>query len=305
MAETTEISWCDSTHNDWKGCTKKSPACANCFAAAYGRRWGIEWGPGKPRVRNSEATRRKPRKWERDHEKFFADHGRRQRVFCGSLCDWLDHEVPIEWLADLLALIAATPHLDWLLLTKRPERWSERLWKICEMFQLGNDPLADYPEDARVLVYEWVHDGKPPANAWMGVTVENNDYRWRAEKLLGIPARLHFISYEPALGALDLRGYLHLAPCPQAPGAEAFRDMPCDCREHRLKREHIGWVICGGESGPNARPMQPGWAHSMRDQCKAAGVPFMMKQMGGHPNKRGKLEDLPADLRVRQFPVVA
>lgn len=120
MGSTTKISWCDSTFNPWIGCTKISPACANCYAADMMHRWGKDlWGPGKPRQRTSAANWRQPLKWEAEA----ARTGIRRKVFCGSLCDCLDPEVPIEWLADLLGLIFRTPHLDWLLLTKRPEMW--------------------------------------------------------------------------------------------------------------------------------------------------------------------------------------
>ena len=139
MGMKTSIAWCDHTFNPWLGCAKVSPGCANCYAEGGAKRSGlVEWGQGKPRRRTSVAKWREPITWNRTMQ---CDCGsvpcdmsedldrmacpnceslfRRPRVFCGSLMDWLDPEVPAEWLADLLALIHATPDLDWLLLTKK------------------------------------------------------------------------------------------------------------------------------------------------------------------------------------------
>lgn len=121
MAETTGISWCDSTFNPFIGCTKVSPGCDHCYAEALmDKRWHkVQWGAGQPRQRTSAANWKQPLKWEREAAAFMAEHGRRRRVFCASLADVFDNEVPSEWRADLFALIRATPNLDWLVLTKR------------------------------------------------------------------------------------------------------------------------------------------------------------------------------------------
>jgi protein gp37 len=150
MAENSKIEWTDHTFNPWIGCTKVSPGCANCYAEVStpvrtARAKGHElWGEGSPRQRTSEANWKQPLKWNRDAGRKFdswntfrdtlwatdeklIENGhqpfQRPRVFCASLSDWLDNEVPIEWLADLLKLIHDTPNLDWLLLTKRPENY--------------------------------------------------------------------------------------------------------------------------------------------------------------------------------------
>jgi protein gp37 len=110
---------------------------------------------------------------------------------------------------------------------------------------------------------------------WMGVTCENQKAAdERIPLLLPIPVRVHFVSVEPMLERIDFHGNL----------------------------ENVSWVICGGESGPGCRPMNPDWAREVRDQCKEAGVAFFMKQLGGHPNKRNTFEDIPEDLRIREFP---
>jgi protein gp37 len=139
-------------------------------------------------------------------------------------------------------------------------------------------------------------------NIWLGITVVNQAEVDRdVPKLLRVPAAVRFLSVEPMLGPINLRcidvdGDHEIHPltgtteCVDGDGQPA-PDLP-----------GISWVICGGESGPKARPMHPDWAYSLMQQCKAAGVAFFMKQMGGTRDKRGALDDLPVDLRVRSFP---
>jgi protein gp37 len=162
MAETTNIEWATSTFNGWIGCTKVSPACRGCYAADYGHRFGVEWGKGKPRRRTSEGKWREPLTWNRKA----AREGTRPRVFCSSLADWLDDEVPAEWLADLLSLVAETPHLDWLLLTKRPHLWRERLDAALDACGLASQCRCQERCfcDARTVARLWL-DGDPPPNA--------------------------------------------------------------------------------------------------------------------------------------------
>lgn len=285
MAEHSKIEWCDHTFNPWVGCTEVSPGCANCYAEGYGKRFGVEWGLGQPRRRTSAANWKKPLAWARKARGPLAcmcDHGTRShcseegacnepgcdcqrwvappspRVFCGSLCDWLDPEVPIGWLADLLDLIDKTRGLRWLLLTKRPELWRERIEAVCE-WNRGERPSIECP------ACFWL-DGEPLGEqVWLGATVE--DQRRADERipvLLRIPATRRFLSCEPLLGEVYLPD-----------------GHPGISRDHQVYLDGISWVIAGGESGPIARPMHPDWARSLRDQCSAAGgVPFLFKQWG-------------------------
>jgi len=270
MAENSKIEWCDHTFNPWIGCTKISPGCANCYAevSTPSRTMGVEWGKGNPRHRTSELNWNKPLAWNRKAEK----EGVRHRVFCASLADWLDPEVPIEWLADLLDLIRQTPNLDWLLLTKRPELWNMRLDE-----SFGTMPMHGIKSALANFVGRWLFDKNPPSNVWIGTTVENQKYAdLRIPDLLKIPAKVHFLSCEPLLGKLDLRKAFD--------GDQAF---PLGMG--------IQWVICGGESGRGARPMHPDWARSLRDQCQAAGVPFFFKQWGewGLPDDVSCVDEVP------------
>lgn len=115
MGSDTKIEWCDRTFNPFIGCTKVSPGCDHCYAERYGKRFGITWGPGQPRKRTSDASWREPLRWNAKAER----EGRRYRVFCASLADVFDNEVPDQWRDELFGLIAATPNLCWLVLTKR------------------------------------------------------------------------------------------------------------------------------------------------------------------------------------------
>lgn len=273
MAENSKIEWCDHTFNPWRGCTKVSEGCAHCYAETLSKRNPTvlgEWGPGKPRVKASPAMWQQPLKWDREagaaqHENEWSSDDRppdmpRPRVFCASLADWLDDEVPIEWFKDLLGLIHDTPNLDWLLLTKRPQNWRARLEQTDhDVIFVTGDHVANH----------WLA-GKPPANVWIGTTVENQARAdERIPHLLSIPAKVRFLSCEPLLGPLDLSVPFHMQKIDMA-------QQPVWRPENR----GIHWVICGGESGTHARAMHPEWARSLRDQCSAAGVPFFFKQWG-------------------------
>jgi protein gp37 len=215
MGDTTTISWCDMTWNPWEGCTQISPACKNCYALTRNVRFhgGANWGKGALRRRTSKSNWKLPLRWNRIAENEAQNNmelgpsksgkAHRPRVFCASLADWLDDEVPIEWLADLLALIHATPNLNWLLLTKRPENWKPRLEavaRICGDAQNGPDPFSP--------ASEWLV-GDAPANVWLGVTVEDQQ---RADEriplLLSIPAKVRFLSCEPLLSSIDLSPWI-------------------------------------------------------------------------------------------------
>jgi protein gp37 len=229
MAENSAIEWTDHTFNPWEGCQKVGPGCDHCYAETRNARFGggtaPNWGPGAPRRRTSAANWRKPIRWNSDAPTFYAAHGRHQRVFCASLADVFDNAVDPQWRADLFSVIERTPNLMWLLLTKR----------------IGN--VIDMVPDT------W--RGGFPGNVWQGITVVNQaEFDRDLARLWSLPARVRFLSIEPMLGLINMRG---------------------------IRFEQ---VICGGESGPGARPMHPDWARSLRDQCAAADVPFLFKQWG-------------------------
>lgn len=207
---------------------------------------------------------------------------RRQRVFCASLADWLDDEVPIEWLADLLNLIRLTPNLDWQLLTKRPEHWRKRLEAVAGYAGKRGESGESSWSDTWGFVFDWIKK-TPPDNVWLGTTVEDQARaEERIPELVIIPAMIRFLSCEPLLEPINL-----------------------SARTDRMEMvADIDWVICGGESGPGARPMNPEWALNLREQCQASSVAFFMKQLGGTRDKREELSDFPVELQVREFPVL-
>ncbi len=198
MAENSTIAWTDHTFNPWMGCAKVSDGCANCYAEALvtGRMGKPIWGSLAKRQVTTASKWRKPVLWNLKAR----DRGRPFRVFCASLCDvFEDHPTAEAERPALFGLIRRTPHLDWLLLTKRPERIN-----------------ACLPDD-------W-GDGWP--HVWLGTSVENNDWVSRADELRCVPALVRFISYEPAIGPIDklnLAG-IHWLICGGESGA-GFRPM--------------------------------------------------------------------------------
>lgn len=342
MSENTKIEWCDHTWSPWRGCTKVSPGCANCYAEKLSHRNPAvlgNWGKGKPRVLAKNWN--KPVKWNKastSHWKLV--QFRHPRVF-PSLCDWLDEDVDIHWLARFLALIHSTPNLDWLLLTKRPEAWRKRIASAYSHMQ----STAGDGTPQSMMVLNWL-DGKAPKNVWVGTSVEDQTRAdERIPDLLKIPAKLRFLSVEPLLGSVNLLPYI---------GARTFM---CECGFHATERTlditgatnqiaicyecgqraeilpAANWVIVGGESGPGARPCKVEWIRCIVAQCKAARVPCFVKQLGSNPvrsendepfervkhrskyetgyyetvpyhRKGGDPAEWPEDIRVRQFPEV-
>jgi protein gp37 len=174
MGETSKIEWTDATFNPWVGCTKISPGCDHCYAEHWAKRSGmVTWG--ETRRRTTPANWRKPLAWHAA-----IPDGQRLRVFCASLADVFDNDVPAEWRADLFELIRQTPRIDWLLLTKR----------------IGN-VKAMFPPD-------WGNSILGYHNVWLGITVVNQEEFDRdVPKLRALPACIRFLSCEPLLGPIS------------------------------------------------------------------------------------------------------
>jgi protein gp37 len=241
VSSTTTIQWCDATVNFWEGCTKVSPGCAHCYAAARNVRFsrGENWGPGAPRriINSAQATlvalQRRAVKEER-----------RLRVFPNSLSDWLDPEVHASELAVMLDLMRRNEALDFLTLTKRPQLWRQRL-------QAAHDAVYYFHGALGAWISDWL-DGTPPKNVWVGTTVEDQvRAEERREALRAIPAAIRFASYEPALAPVNWSGW-----------------------------EFINWLIMGGESGSGARPLDVEWLWETLFWCRGAGVAPFVKQLG-------------------------
>lgn len=254
MGENSKIEWTDHTFNPWIGCQKVSAGCDHCYAETQNnfRKWnGGTWGPHAPRKRTSAGYWKQPLLWALQAR----ETGDRPRVFCASLADVFDNQAPDGARDDLWALIRSTPELDWLLLTKRPENI------------------------AKMLPADW---GEGYANVWLGTTVEDQaNANRRVPLLLSIPAKVRFLSCEPLLGHVALHALNLHADRP----SDALRGVQCvpdDSPEgfHNEPMSKIDWVIAGGESGGDARPMDIEWARSLRDWCAASETPFMFKQWG-------------------------
>lgn len=220
MAQNTTIEWTETTWNPLTGCTKISPGCRHCYAERMARRL---CAMGHPHYRNGfhltlhEDALEQPLSWKKS-----------QIVFVNSMSDLFHEEVPFEFIQRVFDVMRRASWHTFQVLTKRSER------------------LRDFSVEI-----DW------PGNVWMGVSIENQDYTFRAKHLRETKAQVKFLSMEPLLGpiiGLDLSG--------------------------------IDWVIVGGESGPGARPLSKEWVASIRNQCLESGVPFFFKQWGGVRKKR-------------------
>lgn len=298
MGESSKIQWTDATFNPWRGCDKVSPGCANCYAEKMSHRNPKvlgEWGPGSTRSIAAESYWRQPIAWNREAERA----GERRRVFCLSLGDvFEDHPDLPEQRARLGKLILETPNLDWLLLTKRPERWRQATSEMWVRF---------------------VPEAPLPPNVWLGTSVEDQTRAdERIPHLLQVQAAVRFLSMEPLLGpvTLDISKW---GRCFHE--GHAGRDHLAD---HRDCACHLDWVIVGGESGPGARPCEVSWVRSIVEQCQESRVAVFVKQLGARPagcsiagcegecedsapirlrdHKGGDWSEWPEDLRIRELP---
>lgn len=330
MGDGTKIEWTDATWNPITGCSLVSPGCTNCYAmrlagtrlAHHPSRAGLtrdtKTGPvWTGEVRLNEQWLTQPLKWKRPRRIFVCAHG-----------DLFAEGVPDEWIDKVFAVMALAPQHIFQVLTKRPERMREYFTKPVQgawagrAFSIGEDGIKRDMTDARMRVsdallalfhrapaaqlnlsaemQEPYGDGFMPRwplpHVWLGVSVE--DQRRAEERipiLLETPAAVRWVSAEPLLGPLSLRNICgRLERMPE-------RQDHFDALHPRLT-PRLNWIVVGGESGPGAR-VWPGFedaARSIRDQCKAAGVPFFFKQMQGA--RKSAMPPIPPDLIVREFP---
>lgn len=220
MATKSSIEWTESTWNPLTGCTKVSPGCKHCYAERMAKRLHAM---GQPNYINGFKLTLHPQALE-----IPLGWKKPQMIFVNSMSDLFHKDVPVDFIQQVFDVMRRADWHRFQVLTKR----AERLLEI--------DPQIDWP-----------------ANVWMGVSVENQDYKYRIDLLRQTHAKIKFLSLEPLLGPLP-----------------------------RLNLKGINWVIVGGESGPGARPVLEDWVIDIRDQCKAKRVPFFFKQWGGVQKKR-------------------
>lgn len=257
----TKIEWATDTWNPVTGCTKVSEGCRHCYAERMVKRFGgrVHAGDGTGpesvefgRVILHPEKFEQPLRWRKP-----------RRVFVCSMSDLFHPDVPDDFIDRVFASMSLSTG-TFMVLTKRPARMREYmanvrrgLRNICSS---AGEFTGGWPFLDGVVAAQWIARGLP--NVWLGVSVENQATAdERIPLLLETPATVRFVSYEPALGPVDFV---------KVPGFNRIGGI----------NPSRWWVICGGESGPGARPMHPDWARSMRDQCQAAGVPFFFKQWG-------------------------
>lgn len=208
MGRDSPIEWTHHTFNPWWGCLKVSPACTHCYAEAWAKRTGHSvWGSRTRRRFFSENHWQQPLAWDRAA----AASGRRSRVFCASMADVFEERAELDpWRDRLWRLIEQTPHLDWLLLTKRIERVAELLpWK-----------------------------NALPSSVWIGTTVESQEWaEKRVPELIKVPATVRFLSCEPLLGKVDLSPWLGQLSWVIAGGESGPKSRPSDPAWFRILRD--------------------------------------------------------------------
>lgn len=299
MADGSTIEWLNrpgtkpATWNPVRGCTRVSEGCVNCYAEVMAARFSDpgQWGHGfaetvrKPgggavrrwtgKVALIEEMLTEPLRWRNP-----------RTIFANSTSDLFHEKLPDEAIDRIFAVMALCPQHTFLILTKRPERMRAYMVpdRPVRWFEIVDDEMA--------LAHEWPHDGlvrdmRFLPNVWLGVSAEDQATAdERISLLLETPAAVRFVSAEPLLGPIDLGNLYHaetmtdaldgMSETPVYPRGEGYVAIDPTYKHHAK----LDWIIVGGESGRNARPMHPDWARSIRDQCQAAGVAFFFKQWG-------------------------
>lgn len=271
MAKEHKISWLNmpgfipETWNPIIGCSKVSPGCDNCYAEKMAIR--LAHMPGN--IEYSHVIRSNPSKWNGktamvENALFKPQLWKKPRmIFVCSMGDLFHESVPFEWIERVYDMMYSNKQHIFIVLTKRPERayqfWQ---WLLNKVAGVSIQDVCSTSKD----------------NIWMGVTAENQEQaNKRISILLQIPASKRYVSIEPMLGPIDfydinINGEFYHA-------LKGFGDISGG-DFGKFNGPKLDWVICGGESGPHARPMHPEWVKSVRDQCKDAGTPFFFKQWG-------------------------
>lgn len=315
----TKIEWTDNSWNpirarfweiqdDGSGkerighhCEKVSEACRNCYAEPINKRLGtgLEYKPGNLYRPEREG-------YNNGEAKVFLDERvllemlrwrKPRRIFVCSMTDLFGDWVPDEWIDRVFAVMALAPQHQFQVLTKRPKRMREYFAGIPEMNEpAARDALiegcaqaiyAEMRPDEAHSVSEWLAVHMPLPNVWLGVSAEDQKTAdERIPELVATPAAVRFASLEPLLGAIEVGEHVWAHECHECFNGRTrmhghFFDERCPaCNGSGVEKARLDWVICGGESGPRARPMHLDWARKIRNDCEVAGVPFFFKQWG-------------------------
>lgn len=290
MAENTKIEWCDATWNALRGCSRVSEGCRNCYAEGMAARFcgpGL-WGHGianpvaagghwTGKVVLNEKALVKPLHWKKP-----------RRIFVTSIGDPFHPRVTDDMLDRMFAVMAMCPQHIFQCLTKRPERMREYINRVlAESHSATVKRFAQHLGDF-AWPKGWTGMDWPLPNVWIGTSVENQTAAdERIPHLLATPAAVRFLSCEPLLGPvrltnMDINRHIASRQMGRIGGywINALTGENDDMGRPCPDVPRLDWIIAGGESGRKARPMHPDWVRSLRDQCAAAGVPFLFKQWG-------------------------
>lgn len=266
MADRSKIEWTDATWNPTRGCSRVSEGCVNCYAEIMAARFSEpgQWGHGfaeivrkqgdplwldhrwTGKVEIVEDKLLDPLKWKKP-----------RRIFVNSTSDLFHERLPNEAIDKVFAVMALCPQHTFQILTKRPERMRE---------YISGADLAAIARMWAPSIIQKLQAVWPLSNVWLGTSCEDQPTAdERIPHLIETPAEIRFVSCEPLLGPINLFDFIG----PWAPSPGDLQAPPM-----------LDWIIAGGESGPNARPMHPDWARSLRGQCATAGVAFFFKQWG-------------------------
>jgi protein gp37 len=264
MPDKTKIEWTDATWNPIRGCSRVSEGCRNCYAEKIAARFSCpgQAFEGLAQMKDGEArwtgkiavaedALDQPLHWRSP-----------RRIFVNSMSDLFHDGVSAEALSHIFEVMLECPKHTFQILTKRPER-AKRWFDIAEQ-EWNRRPKLSHE-------FPW-------RNIWLGVSVEDQDTAAeRIPILLDTPAAVRFISYEPAIAQMKLKWEWVSGGKPCGGGPQVNLSRPW---EPPTSKPKLDWVICGGESGPGARPLHPAWADHLCKQCESAGIPFFFKQWG-------------------------
>ncbi len=273
MSDKTGIAWTDATWNPVTGCSKVTEGCRHCYAervwprlaASPGRYFGREFGD----VRIHPEVLEQPLRWNRH-----------RRIFVNSMSDLFHPSVPDDFIDRVFAVMALAKQHTFQILTKRPERMKSYMdlsgdtrWAAIEKAMVMNDWKFNISDKFRDLDRGLF----PPPNVWLGVSVEDQKTaNERIPLLLETPSLFRWVSIEPMIGPVSFRW---------APWHETYYEDP-KLQPGYVRMNHldglrrIDWIVAGGESGPDARPMDAGWVRILAGECQEAGVPLFVKQLG-------------------------
>ncbi len=274
MADKTKIEWSDASWNPTRGCSRVSPGCKGCYAERVAMRFS---GPGQPyeglvRMINGAPTWTGEMRLAENMLELPLTWKKGRMVFVDSMSDLFHVGVPFEYVDRVFAMMAMCPQHRFQVLTKRPERMLEYITsRTAQRIHEAAKGQLGYDNPKRRAINDW-----PLPNVWLGVSAEDQiTANERVPLLLATPAAVRWVSAEPLLGNVSLtrikigQGWYD--------ALSGWRD---NCPDWGGRENLLNWVVAGGESGPKARPSHPDWYRSLRDQCAAAGVPFLFKQWG-------------------------